>query len=304
VQGIGYPNPNRSHFTSMDIWQTADPRLKQHEGWLGRYFDACCTGADAGLEPIQGVALMKEAPPAMQGDAFTPLAFDNPDALTWRGPRRDALAEETFRKLNNVGGDMPETPRADEQFLQRAALEAQLGADEIRKAAGEQLRGAGRGGQLGRSLQLIARMIAADLPTRVYYVSMGGFDTHTGQVGRHQRLMRELGDALKSFADALQRDKLLERVLAVTFSEFGRRVQENASGGTDHGEAGPMFVVGSEIKPGVHEQHPDLAKLHRGDLAFGCDFRRVYATILRDWLDTKPEKVLGPGFPPLRLIAG
>ena len=306
VQGVGYPNPNRSHFTSTDIWNTADPNLKIHEGWLGRYFDACCAGSDPGPEPIEGIALTKETPLAMQGDRFVPLSFENPDALTWRAGQRDDRAAAAFRKLNNIGaasGDDHDDEPVLARYLQRAALKAQVGADEIRAATGHSAGGRPRGrSQLDRSLQLVARMIAADLPTRVYYVSMGGFDTHTGQAGRQQRLLKELGDGLKSFVDTLKKDKLLERVLIMSFSEFGRRVEQNASGGTDHGEAAPMFVVGSKLRAGLHEKHPSLSKLHRGDLSFGCDFRRVYASVLRDWLKVRPETVLRGKYAPLRLI--
>jgi len=311
VQGVGYPNPDRSHFTSTDIWQTADPALRMHAGWLGRYFDSCCSGADPDPEPINGIALTQEAPLALQGERFVPLAFESPEALTWRAAARDRKAAEVFRKLNNMTADAAaagaeETPDDFAAWLQRAALKAQIGADQIRSAAGSGGGRAGRrpdrGGQLGRSLDLVARMIASDLPTRVYYVSMGGFDTHTGQDGRHQRLMQELGDSMKSFLDDLAGKRLLDRVLVMTFSEFGRRVEENASGGTDHGEAAPMFLFGSRLRPGLHGPHPDLTKLHRGDLAFGCDFRRVYAAVLRDWLDLKPDRVLKGNFQPLKLF--
>ena len=301
VQGVGYPNPNRSHFTSMDIWHTADPNLRQHEGWLGRYFDACCKGADP--DPLEGVALTQETPLALQGDQFVPMAFQDPDALRWRAAARDRKAEDVFRKLNNVDGDFPSEGNAAAAFLQRAALKALVGADQIHKAAGRDLDAPRRGGDAGRALSLVARMIAADLPTRIYYVSMGGFDTHTGQEFRHRRLMQELGGALKDFIDALAKDKLLERVLVMSFSEFGRRVDENASGGTDHGEAAPMFLFGSKVRPGLHQKHPDLTRLHRGDLAFGTDFRRVYATVLRDWLGMNPATVLGKGYSPLKLLA-
>ncbi|MCG3125252.1 MAG: hypothetical protein CHACPFDD_00068 [Phycisphaerae bacterium] len=309
VQGVGYPNPNRSHFTSMDIWHTADPELRQQSGWLGRYFDACCKGDDPAPEPIEGVALTQESPLAMHGERFMPLAFSEPDMLSWKPGARDPRATETFRKLNNISGDFPSTARELEQFLQRAALSAQVGADEIRNAARDLAnpaarRGDGgrRGGQLLRSLRLVQKMIAADLPTRIYYVSMGGFDTHTGQLQRHRQLITELGDSLRDFVAELQDAKLLDRVMIMCFSEFGRRVQQNASGGTDHGEAAPMFLLGGNVLPGVHEKHPDLAKLHRGDLAFGVDFRRVYATVLQHWLNMRPQRVLGEGFAPLRLI--
>lgn len=300
VHGVGYPNPNRSHFTSMDIWHTADPALRRQSGWLGRYFDACCKGADP--DPGQGVALMEQSPLALLGERFSPLAFENPEALNWRRGDRDEAAQAAFEKLNNIQGDLPLSEDRTQQFLQRAALKALVGADQIRSAAKGVTGGRGRGGEFGRALALVTRMIAADLPTRIYYVSMGGFDTHTGQEGRHRRLMQELGEGLKDFVDGLRQQNLLDRVLILTFSEFGRRVQENASGGTDHGEAAPVLLLGSKVKPGLHEKHPDLAKLNRGDLAFSCDFRRVYAGVLRDWLQASPAEILGKSYSPLSLI--
>ncbi len=309
VQGVGYPNPNRSHFTSTDIWQCADPRMRSHEGWLGRYFDACCKKGAAVAEPIEAIALTREAPFALQGARFTPLAFENAEALTWRVGNHDESAAALFRRLNNESGDLPRAHNPTEEFVQRAGLEALLGAEEIRAAAGGRRRsrrgrrrGGGVGGALGRSLDMVANMIEADLPTKVYYVSMSGFDTHTNQIGRHQNLMRDLGSAMQQFVRRLREAGLLDRVLVMTFSEFGRRVEENASGGTDHGEAAPMFLFGSRIRPGLHMRHPDLRRLHRGDLAFGCDFRRVYAAVLRDWLKIRPAQVLKGNFAPLKII--
>ncbi len=303
VQAVGYPNPNRSHFTSMDIWHCADPNLRKHDGWLGRYFDNCCPGADP--DPIAGVALMPEAPLAMQGERFAPLAFENPEALRWRFAADDPRAEAAFQKLNNTDGDLPTGGSRLADYLQRAALDALLGAEDIRNAAGGTTRRPARrggGGELAASLDLVVKMITADLPTRIYYVSMGGFDTHSGQEGRHRTLMTQLGNALKDFLDDLEQHKLLDRVLVLTFSEFGRRVRENASGGTDHGEAAPMFLAGSKVRGGVHGDLPSLDNLHRGDLPFQTDFRRVYATVLKDWLKVKPEAALGGNFQPLKLL--
>ncbi len=308
VQGVGYPNPNRSHFTSMDIWHTADPLQKQRDGWIGRYFDHCCKGEDPTPEPTECVALMQEMPLAVQGSEFTGMAFEGIDALTWRAGERDERAAAAFRKLNNQGLSPSTDAHGLAAYLQRAALKAQIGAEDIKQAGagaiGTNRRGrfGQRGGRLAQELKMVAQMIKADLPTRIYYVSLGGFDTHAGQLGRHAQLMDQFGDAMKSFIDQLQEDGLLDRVLVMSFSEFGRRVQENASGGTDHGEAAPMFLFGSKIRPGLHEKHPDLSKLNRGDLAFGCDFRRVYASVLRDWLKARPEKVLGQSFAPLPLV--
>lgn len=309
IQGVGYPNPNRSHFASMDIWHTADPTERQRNGWLGRYFDACCNGSDPGCDGLEAIALMRETPLALQGERFQPLAFENADALRWTGDTRDPEAARVFELLNNAHGDLPpakagEPPLAE--YLQRAALKALAGAEDIQSAAGNRRRWRtpliDRVGQLGRSLQIVARMIASDLPTRVYYISMGGFDTHTNQTARHQQLLTEFAAAMKNFLATLERDMLLDRVLVLTFSEFGRRVEENAGGGTDHGEAAPMFLFGSRVIPGIHGEHPSLSKLHRGDLAFSTDFRRVYAGVLRDWLRIKPGDILPGGQNPLKLV--
>lgn len=307
VHGVGYPNPNRSHFTSTDIWATADPQQKTNTGWIGRYFDACCAGSDPDPEPIKGIALTDETPLAMSGDRFLPLAFENPDSLSWRAGGKDDRANQLFRKLNNIDGDLPEGLKGNQAFLQRAALKAQVSADQIKAAAGSNIgaRRQGmfeRGGGLGRNLQMVARMIAADLPTKIYYVSMGGFDTHTGQVGRHQRLMTELGNSIKTFYDELAEHKLADRVLLMTFSEFGRRVEENASGGTDHGEAAPLLLAGPRVLPGLHEKFPGFSELHRGDLPFTTDFRRVYTMVLDQWLKLPSKKVLAQGFQPLRAL--
>ncbi len=306
IQGVGYPNPNRSHFVSTDIWHTADPSQRQHKGWLGRYVDAASGGADP-PEPVQAIALMQAAPLALRGERFSPLAFNSPRDLGWQVGERDRDAATAFGELNNADGDLPETPHQLAGHLQRAARNALLAADDIRAAAGDalgDLRRAG-GNHLARQLQMVARMIKAGLPTKVYYVSLGGFDTHTGQLGRHQQLLRQLAEALVQFIRTLKRDRLSERVLIMTFSEFGRRVQENSSGGTDHGAAAPMFLCGDAVRPGIHEDQPSLNHLDRGDLVFGCDFRRVYATVLRDWLAVRPRDVnalLGRGFGPLHLL--
>jgi uncharacterized protein (DUF1501 family) len=156
--------------------------------------------------------------------------------------------------------------------------------------------------ELERSLTLIGRAIAADSPTRVYCAALGGFDTHSGQAARHARALSEFAAPMKSFVDRLECEGLLDRVLILVFSEFGRRIAENAAGGTDHGEAGPVFLIGSQVRPGVHGDHPSLADPHRGALRYGCDFRRIYAAVLRDWLDTQSEDVLGPGSRPLELF--
>lgn len=320
VQGVGYPNPDRSHFVATDIWSTASPNGQHHEGWIGRFFDCTCSGKDP-CDPRLGIALTTEAPLALQGRRFSPVSFDSPDQLSWRGPDGSRAGQAAFEALNEAEEVPKGADRLTESgalaFLQRTAMDARASARQIQQAAGG---GGGRaarlgrspvggkvrrnGGQLGQQLAMVHRMIAADLPTRVYYVSLGGFDTHAGQLGRHQQLMTQLGDALVEFVDALKNDGLLDRVLIMTFSEFGRRVAENASQGTDHGAAAPLFVVGSGVQPGLIGQHPSLDpnKLDRGDVKWQIDFRAVYATVLQHWLGANARQILGGTFAPIKLL--
>jgi uncharacterized protein (DUF1501 family) len=158
--------------------------------------------------------------------------------------------------------------------------------------------------QLGNSLGLVSKLIGGGLPTRVYYVSQGGYDTHTNQVGTQQRLLQDLGDSLKAFVADLQAQGNLSRVLVMTFSEFGRRVAENASGGTDHGAAAPVFVIGDRVKAGLLGRYPSLAPgdLYQGDIRYNVDFRSVYAAVLEDWLKTPSAPILGRQFTPLKVV--
>ncbi|MCH8851336.1 MAG: DUF1501 domain-containing protein [Planctomycetes bacterium] len=310
VQGVGYPNPNHSHFKSMDIWHTADPAGRKHTGWLGRYIDNCCKGSDP-PKPNAAIALMPEAPLALMGKDFSPLAFQDEHSLRWRSKNSSDDARKLFAELNDgrpakaAGKGKKKHKNEALNFLRRAALQARLGAEEVHAAAKGRVHGP-KGGprdSLQAQLSLVLQMIAADFPTSVYYVSMGGFDTHVNQANHHQWLLTQLGTALQSFMAELKQHKLAERVLIASFSEFGRRVEQNASGGTDHGTAAPMFLVGPGVKPGLYHKHPPLDRLDGENLIHSCDFRRVYAAILRDWLDTPPQRILHGQFAPLKIIA-
>ncbi len=321
VQGVGYPNPNRSHFVSTDIWSSATPGQSIRDGWIGRYFDCTCSGKDR-PDPKLGIALTRESPLAMAGRRFSPVSFESPNELSWRSPKSKGIAQKTFHALNSnpdnraAPSESPSNSKSALAYLQRVAMDAMTGAREIQDAAGTG--GGGRPGrrggqrqpgnrgrsQLSRQLDMVKRMIASGLETRVYYVSQGGFDTHAGQSGRHANLLRQFSDALAGFVNDLKRDGLLDKVVVMTFSEFGRRVVENASGGTDHGAAAPLFIAGSRIKPGVHSSHPSLEpdKLDRGDLAWNTDFRSVYSGILSGWMKADAAKILGGDFGGLKLI--
>lgn len=323
VQGVGYPNPNRSHFRSTEIWQTAsDADRTQSEGWLGRYFDSCCEGAD----PTVGVAIGEETPQAFAAKNPTGVTFSRPEQFRFQPSERgkgELSAEEMFfRQLNESGagdeggtatsnaggsiGAIPGKARNDLStldFLQRTALDAQLSSDKILAIARKYKSTVPYPpGQLAASLNIIARMIAGGLPTRVYYASQGGFDTHAGQINTHDRLMGEFDGAIAAFVADLKQQGNFERVLLMTFSEFGRRVQENANGGTDHGAAAPMFVLGGAIKAGLFGRYPSLTDLDHGDLKFNTDFRSVYGTVLDRWLKAPSESVLGRKFPTLSIV--
>jgi uncharacterized protein (DUF1501 family) len=321
LQGVGYPNPNRSHFRSTEIWQTAtDSDQYASYGWLGRYFDSCCKGAD----PTVGVAIGNQTPQSFAAAEPTGVAFSRPEQYRWVNGDKTGASQQLYKEMNtpdltdmraldeNDGGSVdtlagsPPATRNGEsnlEFLQRVALDAQLSSDKILNIAKKYPPSVSYPHTaLGDSLSLVGRMIAGALPTRVYYVSQGGYDTHTNQPGTHTRLMGELNDALVAFAQDMKSQGNFNRVMLMTFSEFGRRVTQNASNGTDHGAAAPMFVMGGAIKPGLFGKYPSLDTLNAGDLAYNLDFRSVYATILDRHLRAPSKEVLGRQFPLLPLV--
>jgi uncharacterized protein (DUF1501 family) len=300
VQGVGYPNPNRSHFRSMEIWQTADPAgTGPRTGWLGRLFDSECP--DCGQ--TAGITLSPDMPLALQGTSGRAIALEAPERFGFHPLPGAGTAElAAYRQLvAPVPGDGPMV-----DFLTHTAMNALVASSAMERIAGRLAGDAGSGypqDPFAHKLRIVAELIAAGAPTRVYYVSLGGFDTHAAQAGRHDRLLETLGDGLGAFLKDLTRKGLQDRVLVMTFSEFGRRVAENASGGTDHGTAAPMFLVGGSAIPGMHGTHPSLTDLDQGDLKYRIDFRSVYATVLERWMGVESEGILGDRFPLVDMIA-
>ena len=287
MQGCSYPKPNRSHFKSMDIWHTADLRGNaQPYGWLGRFADMTA-GKNADANTLVGIG--KKAELAITGKSVKPVAFTTPQSYRYVA---NAEQFETFDKLNEVESDKKES---NLDFLRRVSSDAKSSSFRIRRAiGGYQTKvnyNAGRG--LGSDLKTAAAIIAAKLPTRVIYVSMGGYDTHVNQKNRHDNNMRQLDAALGAFQKDLRRMGQADRVTTMVFSEFGRRVSENGSNGTDHGVAGPMLVLGDNIKGGLYGKHPSLTDLDKGDLKMTTDFRAVYAALLEDWMATKSGSLIG-----------
>ncbi len=329
VQGVGYPNPNRSHFRSTEIWQTAsDSNRNRPYGWLGSYFDSCCQGA----APTVGVAIGGQMPQAFNSPRPTGISFANPEQYRWidKGTHHGSTsaAEFYYRQINapdaddanaaagsdnansdgsigaiSAGGAEHASDLGSLDFLERTALDAQLSSDKVLEIARKTCPDASYpASRLADSLSLVARMIAGGLPTRVYYVSHGGYDTHQNQAATYERLMKELGDALGAFCADLKAQGNFDRVMVLTFSEFGRRVAQNASGGTDHGAAAPMMIFGGGVKPGLYGKYPSLTDLYQGDLKYNVDFRSVYATALDRWLKVPSATVLGRKFPTLGMV--
>lgn len=310
ISGVGYPNPNRSHFRSTDIWQTASGANQTlSDGWVGRYFDACCSGEDA----TTGIAIGREEPLAFRAKKPRAIAFDQPRNLQTEPGMMDdnpeAMAtesedsEKSGASVGMLSGANPALGNTSD-FLRRVALDAHLGSEKIREVTGQfSPLVPFPATRLGTSLGLVSRLIAGSMPTRVYYVSQGGFDTHSNQAGSHERLLTELDGALTAFVAEMKVQGNLDRVLVMTFSEFGRRVAENASGGTDHGAAAPLFVLGGGVRPGLFGSPPRLDALDRGDLVHTTDFRSVYATVLEGWLGAPGPQILGRDFPRLDFLA-
>lgn len=317
IQGVGYPNPNRSHFRSMEIWQTAsDSDRNERHGWVGRYFDNQCSGEDPGV----GIAIGKESPQAFAASRPKGITFQTPEQYRFVGADEDSavgMAEMAMRERledSNEGGSVNslsgarrnrpgESPLA---FLERTAMDAQASSDTINEVVRTaRNRSDYPASRLARDLKTVGKLIAGGLSTRIYYVSQGGFDTHSNQLSTHERLLREYAEALKAFMLDMKEQGNQERVQVLTFSEFGRRVKENASGGTDHGAAAPVFVAGGTVKGGIVGDHPSLAPedLLKGDVRFGTDFRSVYATLLEGHLQTESQSVLKGVFSTLDLLA-
>jgi uncharacterized protein (DUF1501 family) len=285
MNSVGYPNPDRSHFRSMDIWHTASRSDEfKTSGWIGRYLDAQCHGCD---KPTQALEIDDVLSLALKGDQMNGLAMKDPRRLY-------NTSHETYYK------DLLTTHQAthDEQpvdYLYKTMAETLSSADYIFEqsklhpsAADYPKTG------LGQSLKTIASLIMSDINTKVYYVSLGSFDTHVAQDGQQSRLFTEFNDAVKTFTDDLKANHRFEDVLLMTFSEFGRRVNQNASNGTDHGTANNMFFVGGGLKKkGLLNEMPDLSDLQEGDLKYKVDFKDVYATLLNKWLNTDDRVILG-----------
>lgn len=287
VQNVGYPNPNRSHFRSMEIWQTANPDNIEAYGWLGKYLDSQVSKGSA--NPVMALNFGRQSNLSLKGKvASVPCFASLADVRSLTGDMDD---ERMLREIQGTGGG------ADAETIRKANLTALDAMAELKKAMDSyQSKFTYGNDQFGQGFRQVAQIIATLPKTRVIYFSAGGFDTHSQQANAHSNLMGTFSAALKSFMDEMEAIGKSKKVTVLVFSEFGRRVNENASQGTDHGAAAPMFVAGGLIKGGFYGSNPDLTNLDRGDVKWQTDFRQVYASVIDRWMGGDSASIFGRKF--------
>ncbi len=298
VQGVGYPNPNRSHFESMDIWHTCrrkgSPRTT---GWLGRFLDASHSAKDRDAMAVHLGA--EKQPLALAADTVRVPSISSLD--------RFRLQDGGDPQLRSTISQLSAQQRQDDSLLSfvqtstQSALEASQRVEEATRTYQTPIQYPDSA--LAAKLRTVAQLIDAGLQTRVYYTAIDGFDTHSRQAAAHEALLRQVGDATAAFIQDVGHHGHADRVVVMAFSEFGRRVSENASKGTDHGAAAPMFLAGTRVRSGLFGNHPSLTDLEDGDIKHHTDFRQVYAAALQSWLGWSSGDVIGGDFEPIGLFA-
>ncbi|MHC4877215.1 MAG: DUF1501 domain-containing protein [Planctomycetota bacterium] len=296
AQGVGYANPNRSHFESMDIWHTCRRKTAvRKDGWLGRFLDASSNAASLDLPAIH---LGREKQPlALTSQNIRVPSITSLDRFHLKG---------SSDELRKTVSQISQSSAIDDPLLGfvQSSTGSALAASRQIEAAGGTYKSAITYPESGlaQKLKTVAQLIDSGLKTRVYYVTLDGFDTHSRQAAAHAALLREFSSALDAFVQDLDQHGHGSRVLTLAFSEFGRRLQENASEGTDHGAAAPVFLAGNQVQPGLVGRHPSLSDLNDGDVRFHTDFRQIYATVLDNWLDVDSKSILGGEFTPVAAL--
>jgi len=294
LNNVGYPNPDRSHFRSMDIWHTASQSSEYWtNGWVGRYLDAQCHGCD---KPTQAIEIDDVLSLALKGENIKGIAVKDPKRLY--GTANEKFFRDVMKNHKDEAGEQPV------DYLYKTMAETLSSADYIFQQSKMHPSNAEYPKtDLGTSLKTIASLIYSEINTKVYYVSLGSFDTHINQDAQQQRLFTEMNDAVKAFVKDLKDQHRFDDVMLFTFSEFGRRVEQNASAGTDHGTANNMFLISGGLKQkGVLNAMPDLDDLNEGDLKYNVDFKNVYATVLKKWLNADDKSILTKQYEYLNFI--
>lgn len=287
VLGVGYPKPDRSHFRSMDIWQSASPVAATSTGWIGRWLDGTKAPAEAAvsLEPV--------LPPLLVGQTRAGACVSLDGLKLPKGIN--------VEMLTGLGQSEPDEPALQRQAaiayddlirMDQLLHEAEASSVDAEESLAGPATGTGGSNALVAQLSLVARCVEAGVPTRVYSVSLGGFDTHAGEQNTHEALLKRLDGAISGFVTRMAKTPEGRQVTVVIYSEFGRRVQGNASQGTDHGTAGPVFVLGPRVAGGLYGEQPSLTDLDNGDLKANVDFRDLYGTLLATVLNADPAQYI------------
>ncbi|PYF75632.1 DUF1501 domain-containing protein [Pedobacter nutrimenti] len=294
INDVGYPNPDRSHFRSMDIWQTAsDSNQFLSTGWIGRYLDSNCQTCKF---PYTAIEVDDSLSLAMKGNTKKGIALKDPGAL-YRNTNEPFFKEMINREKAHLDED-------NLGYLYKTMIETSSSADYIQNTSKiYQNKFTYPATPFASQLKTVSKFISSGLKTRVYYVSLSGFDTHVNQNQQQGNLLKQYSEGINAFLKDLKQNNKLDDTLVITFSEFGRRVEQNASNGTDHGTANNMLIFGGRLKKqGIYNNAPDLENLDSGDLKYQIDFRQVYGTLLDKWLDVNNAQILNKRFNTLDFI--
>ncbi len=308
INNVGYPNPDRSHFRSMDIWQTASDSDKYlNTGWVGRYLDASCVGK--AQQPFRTIEVDDTLSLALKGNELNGLAVLDPKKL-YNQTRSGLVTGISKGRNNSNGAHEPESVA----YLYKTLAETVSSAEYVYEKSSRTGKSASSppansalttypNHELGNRLKTVSQLIQSGVDTSVYYVSISGFDTHINQPGQQERLLGQYAEAVGAFMTDLKTAGRQNDVLMMTFSEFGRRVKQNASNGTDHGTASNVFLIGGGLPSRrVLNEAPNLTKLTDGDLTYSIDFRQIYATLLHDYLGADDVAILGRKFDGIKIV--
>ncbi|NEW08255.1 DUF1501 domain-containing protein [Paenibacillus sp. SYP-B3998] len=299
VQGVGYPKPDHSHFRSMEIWQTAEPDKISHSGWLARYVESSLRQSS---NPLKAVQVGNSGSKAFHSDTMSFPVIQSLDTYHLIDSKTGIQEKSRILKaFQDMYGPQDQ--------MEQLRITCQRGSDAYKSVEAIQALSANYSNAIeypnssfAKDLQLVSKLLAGKSGTRVFNVQLGGFDDHADEKVQHAKVLKQLDEGLTAFYKDMESQGLQDRVVVMTFSEFGRRVKENGSGGTDHGTAAPMFVLGGKVKGGLYGAYPNLSNLDNGDLKYEVDFRSVYSTIIENWLDGDAPGVLGKSYENLRFI--
>lgn len=299
IHGVGYPNPNRSHFRSIDIWQTGQPDKLEETGWLGRYLD----GSRDRDNLFPAINLDSSMPKTLIGREIVAPTVPNLSDFRFKTESLSNAERELVLNTFTYIYNSDRSKSANAQLLIQAGRNAIKASDKLQGLA-RQYKSEVSYPQsaFGHSIKFIAQMIAGGLPATVYGANLDGFDTHVNQARQQESLLKDLSKTLSAFQTDLEQHNVADDVVVLVFSEFGRRAAENGGKGTDHGTAGPVMLLGRPIRGGTYAEAASLTKLDQGDLKFTTDFRSVYATLLSQWFNADAREILGGNFENLRFV--